>query len=67
MNGVLHSKSNAERLHIQRALVGRDLTSIWDCVGEKVLSIGRYVANIHERLLKTAGEKLESMKKAGYY
>ena len=56
MNGGLHSKSNAERLYIRRALVGRVLTSIWDCVEEEVLSFGKYVANIHERLLKTAGK-----------
>jgi len=50
------------RLCLQRNLGGRGLTSVPDCV-EEVLSIGKYIIESPEKLLKVAEEELKFVKR----
>ena len=52
IHGGLHPRSNVGRLYIPRNLGGRGLTSVRDCVEEELLSIGKYVIDSSEKLLK---------------
>ena len=52
MYGALHPKSDVDRLYIKRKEGGRGLMSVECCVREKENSLGCYVANSEENLIK---------------
>ena len=63
IHGGFHPRSNVGRLYIPRNLGGRGLTSVRDCVEEELLSIGKYVIDSSEKLLKVAEEELKFVKR----
>ena len=50
--GALHPKSDVDRLYIKRKEGGRGLMSVELCVREEENSLGFYVANSGESLIK---------------
>ena len=52
MYGALHPKSDVDRLYIKRKDRGRGLMSVEQCVREEKNSLGFYVANTYENLIK---------------
>ena len=50
--GALHPKSDVDRLYIKRKEGGRGLMSVELCVREEENSLGFYVANSGENLIK---------------
>ena len=52
MYGVLHPKSDVTRLYIKRKEGGRCLISVEHCVREEGNSLGSYVANSEENLIR---------------
>ena len=52
MYGALHPKSDVDRLYIKRKEGGRGLMSVECCVREEENSLGFYVANSEENLIK---------------
>ena len=50
--GVLHPKSDVDRLYIKRKDGGRGLISVERCVREQENSLGFYVANSEENLIR---------------
>ena len=50
--GALHPKSDVDRLYIKRKEGGRGLMSVECCVREEENSLGFYVANSEENLIK---------------
>ena len=54
MHGVLHPKSNVDRLYIPRKEGGRGLLNVEDVINLPVIGLERYVCNSTERLLTAA-------------
>ena len=52
MYGALHPKSYVDRLYIKRKEGGRGLMNVECCVREEENSLGFYVANSEENLIK---------------
>ena len=52
MHGALHPKSDVDRLYIKRKEGDRGLMSVERCVREEENSMGFYVANSEENLIK---------------
>ena len=52
MYGGLHPKSDVDRLYVKRNEGGRDLISKERCIGEEENSLGLYVANSEENLIR---------------
>ena len=52
MYGALHPKSDVDRLHIKRKEGGKGLMSVERCVREEENSLGFYVANSEEKLIR---------------
>ena len=52
MYGALHPKSDVERLYVKRKEGGKGLMSVESCVREEENSLGFYVANSEEKLIK---------------
>ena len=52
MYGGLHSKSDVDRLYVKRKQGGRGLISVERCIREEEISLGFYVANFEEKLIR---------------
>ena len=52
MSGALHTKSDADRLYKKRREGGRGLMNVECCVREEENSLGFFVANSEENLIK---------------
>ena len=52
MYGGLHTKSDVDRLYVKRKEVGRGLISAERCIREEENSLGFYVANSEENLIR---------------
>ena len=52
MYGGLHPKSDLDRLHVKRKEGGRGLISVKQCIREEENSLGFYVANSEENLIR---------------
>ena len=52
MHGALHPKSDVDRLYIKRKEGGRGLISVERCVSDEENSLGFYVANSEDNLIK---------------
>ena len=52
MYGGLHPKSDVDRLYVKRKEGGRDLISVERCIREEENSLGFYVANSEENLIR---------------
>ena len=52
MYGGLHTKSDVDRLYVKRKEVGRCLISAERCIREEENSLGFYVANSEENLIR---------------
>ena len=50
--GALHLKSDVDRLYVKRKEGGRGLMSVERCVKEEENSLGYYVANSGENLIR---------------
>ena len=50
--GGLHPKSDVDRLYVKRKERGRDLISVERCIREEENSLGFYVANLEENLIR---------------
>ena len=50
--GGLHPKSDVDRLYVKRKEGGRDLISVERCIREEESSLGFYVANLEENLIR---------------
>ena len=50
--GLLHPKSDGDRLHVKRKEGGRGLINAEQCIREKENSLGFYVANAEENLIR---------------
>ena len=65
MYGVLHCKSDVDRLYIPRKDWGRDLISIEDCVKLAIRGLEVYVHGSEERLIQaTRGDKIDGLEAA---
>ena len=52
MHGALHSKSDVDRLYVKKKQGARVLISVKHCVKEEENSLGFYVANSEENLIR---------------
>ena len=52
MYGGLHPKSDVDRLYVKRKKGGRGFTSVERCIREEENSLGFYVANSEENLIR---------------
>ena len=52
MNRALHPQADVDRLYVKRAMGGRGLISIQDCVALEIDSLSRYVEKSEEPMLK---------------
>ena len=52
MYGLLHPKSDVDRLYVKRKEGGRGLISVEQCIREEENSLGFYVANSEENLIR---------------
>ena len=52
MYGGLHPKSDVDRLYVKRKEGGRGLISVEQCIREEENSLGFYVANSEENLIR---------------
>ena len=52
MYGGLHPKSGVDRLYVKRKEESRDLISVERCIREEENSLGFYVANSEENLIR---------------
>ena len=52
MYGALHPKSDVDRLYIKKKEGGKGLMSVERCVREEENSLGFYVANSEEKLIR---------------
>ena len=52
MYGGLHPKSGVDRLYVKRKEESRDLISVEQCIREEENSLGFYVANSEENLIR---------------
>ena len=63
--GVLHPKSDIDRLYIPRKEGGRGLVSIKDCVELAIRGLEVYVHGCEERLIQAArGDKIDGLEAA---
>ena len=52
MYGALHPKRDVDRLYIKRKEAGRGLISVERCIREEEISLGFYVSNSEENLIR---------------
>ena len=52
MYGGLHPKSDVDRMYVKRKEGGRSLISVEQCIREEEYSLGFYVANSEENLIR---------------
>ena len=57
MYQALHPRANVDRLYLPRSEGGKGLLSIEDCVNIEKRSLGQYVKNSEDELLRTAWEE----------
>ena len=64
MYGGFHPKSDIDRLYAKREEGGRELVSVEQCIREEENSLGFYVANLEESLIRgvSAAETINTRK-----